>query len=109
MPLLAVLAVHLRVGEALRLPALVKKVRAMQVDDTWTRQAVQSMGQELFGRQMAISRKLLRSEVTVDAWLAGCGSSLERYNGLVREIVREKDLSVAMLSVLLGRLRELEG
>ena len=108
-PLLDVLAVHLRIGEALRLPALVKKVRAMPVDDTWTRQAVQSMGQEIFGRQTAISKKLLKSGQAVDAWLEGCRDSHERYNSLVREIVREKDLSVAMLSVLLGRLRELEG
>lgn len=108
-PLLEVLVTHLQVGGTLRLPALVKKVRAMQVHDAWTRQAVQAMGQELFSRQTAISKKLLASKVSVEAWLDGSEGSFERYNGLVREIVREKDLSVAMLSVLLGRLRELEG
>lgn len=103
------LITHLRVGEVLRLPTLVRKVRAMTVDDAWTRQAVQSMGQEIFARQAAISKKLLANGGTVDSWLDGCEGSLERYNVLVREIVRERDLSVAMLSVLLGRLRELEG
>ncbi|RZK99313.1 MAG: hypothetical protein EOP36_19720 [Rubrivivax sp.] len=108
-PLTDVLATHLRVGEALRLPALVKKVRAMPVEDAWTRQAVQSMGQEIFGRQSAITKKLVKSGLAVDTWLDGCKDSHERYNTLVREIVRERDLSVAMLSVLLGRLREMEG
>lgn len=108
-PLLDVLVRHLRVGEALRLPALVKKVRAMRVNDGWTRQAVQSMGQEIFFRQAAISRKLLAQGQSVEGWLEGVEGGLDRYNMLVRDILRERDLTVAMLSVLLGRLRELEG
>lgn len=108
-PLLDVLVLHLRVGEALRLPALVKKVRHIQVTDAWTRQAVMAMGHEIFSRQTGITKKLLVSGQSVDTWLDGCAGSLERYNTLVREMVRSKELSVAMLSVLLGRLRELEG
>lgn len=108
-PLPEALVTHLQVGEKLRLPALVKKVRAMPVSDAWTRQAVQSMGQEIFSRQTAITKKLLVSGQSVDSWLETSGGSHERYNMLVRDMLRERELSVAMLSVLLGRLRELEG
>ncbi|PZP40486.1 MAG: hypothetical protein DI585_00865 [Pseudomonas fluorescens] len=107
-PLTDVLGTHLRVGESLKLPALVRKVRTMPVPDAWTRQAVQAMGQELFSRQTAMSRRLLRTNQTVDGWLDGCGDAMERYQSLVRDIGRSKELSVAMLSVVLGRLRELE-
>ena len=104
-----ILVTHLRVGEVLRLPALVKKVRAMEVADAWTRQAVQSMGQEIFSRQTAITKKLVQTKQPLESWLAGNEGSNERYNSLVRDMLRERELSVAMLSVLLGRLRELEG
>jgi NAD-specific glutamate dehydrogenase len=108
-PVLDTLVTHLRVGEALRLPALVKKVRGMHVTDAWTRQAVQSMGQEIFSRQTAMSKKLLVNGQNVEVWLENGSGSFERYNMLVRDMLRERELSVAMLSVLLGRLRELEG
>lgn len=107
-PLVDVLALHLRMGEVLKLPALVRKVRAMHVPDAWTRQAVQAMGMELFTRQRRLTEHLLRGRMDVDAWLGTCDGGCQRYYALVRDILHEKQLSVAMLSVLLGRLRELE-
>ena len=103
-----VLAVHLKLGEVLRLPALVRKVRGMVVPDAWTRKAVQSMAQELFDRQRHLSGHLLRTGEEIEAWMDGHGEAYRRYHGMVREVLQERHLSVAMLSVLLGRLRELD-
>lgn len=107
-PLVEVLATHLKLGEMLKLPALVRKVRSMAVPDGWTRQAVQAMGQELFTRQMRLTEYLLKHELSADEWMSQCDGSCQRYYSLVKDILQERHLSVAMLSVLLGRLRELE-
>jgi glutamate dehydrogenase len=107
-PLAEVLAVHLKLGELLRLPALVRKVRAMAVPDGWTRQAVQAMGQELFTRQRRLTEYLLKTGVSAEEWMSQNDGVAQRYYSLVKEILQERHLSVAMLSVLLGRLRELE-
>ena len=103
-----VLAVHLRLGEVLKLPALVRKVRAMDVPDAWTRKAVQSMAQELFDRQRRLSGHLLHHGSDVEAWAESHDEVYKRYHTMVREVLQERHLSVAMLSVLLGRLRELD-
>ncbi|NBV54217.1 MAG: hypothetical protein EBR79_00680 [Proteobacteria bacterium] len=108
-PLAKVLTLHLQVGEALRLPALVGKVRAMPVPDKWARQAVQAMVQELFLRQRRLTERLLRKNSDVPSWLVVCGEACRRYHGLVDNLLAEPILTVAMLSVVLGRLRELEG
>ncbi len=108
LPLAKVLAVHLQVGRALQLPALVGKVRTMPVPDSFTRQAVQSLVLELFQRQRRLTIHLLRGQRTVAQWLEHCGRSCGRYELLTRQLLRERHLTVAMLTLLLARLRELE-
>ncbi len=108
-PLPDVLHTHLNVGEVLKLPALVRKARAMPVPDAWTRQAVQAMVHEIFGRQTALTRRLLAGKLTLEAWQDQHATALARYHSLLRDVVRAREADLAMLSVLLGRLRELEG
>ncbi|MBI1308401.1 MAG: hypothetical protein GC129_00885 [Proteobacteria bacterium] len=107
-PLEKILVMHLQVGEALRLPAVVRKIRSIEVSDTWARQGIQAMMQELFLRQRKLTQGLVRSGTDVAVWSANDDGRLARYHALVREIQRERAMSVAMLSVLIGRLRELE-
>lgn len=107
-PLAQALVTHLQVGSLLKLPALVRKVRAIAMPDAWARQAVQAMGQELFLRQRRITEKLLLQKCELEAWARENHHSLVRYHELVGSLTQEKTLTVAMLSVLIGRLRELE-
>ncbi len=107
-PLGEVLLTHLRVGEVLKMPGLIRKVRTMPVPDAWTRQAVQTMAQEVFSRQTALSRRLLGKNIALDTWAHEHAEKLERYYSLVRDVMKTRDMSVAMLSVVIGRLRELE-
>jgi glutamate dehydrogenase len=108
-PLAEVLAIHLEIGDSLRLPALVKKARQIAMPDAWTRQAVQAMEQELFIRQRRITEDLLKQGKGLGDWRTTCGATCQRYDALVREILKERDLTVPMLSVVIGRLREMEG
>ena len=103
-----VLGLHLQLGKALQLPALVAKIRTMPVPDSFTRQAIQALVLELFMRQRRLTTKLLRENQTIPNWRAHCGHACGRYELLVRQLMREKHLSVAMLTLLLARLRELE-
>ncbi len=107
-PLAKVLELHLQVGSALHLPALVGKIRGMSVPDSFSRQAVQALVLELFMRQRRLTTHLLREGLSVEKWLANCGHGCGRYELLVRQLLREKHLTVAMLTLLLARLRELE-
>ncbi|MCA3244241.1 MAG: NAD-glutamate dehydrogenase, partial [Alphaproteobacteria bacterium] len=107
-PLAKVLSLHLQLGSALQLPALVGKIRTMPVPDSFTRQAIQALVLELFMRQRRLTTHLLRNGQTVAAWRANCGRMCGRYELLVRQLLREKHLTVAMLTLLLARLRELE-
>lgn len=103
-----VLAVHLHVGSALMLPALIGKIRAMPTPDTFTRQAVQALVLEIFTRQRRLSEYLLHKGMSVEAWLGDCGPVCGQYQLLVRQLLREKHMTVAMLTLVLGKLRELE-
>lgn len=108
-PLSEVLTLHLEVGDYLKLPALIKKVRSIAMPDSWTRQAVQAMEQEIFVRQRRLTETLLKHHKPVTSWRGSCGGSCQRYDALVRSILKERTLTVPMLSVVLGRLREMEG
>lgn len=107
-PLGKALALHLQVGSALHLPALVGKIRGMPVPDSFSRQAIQALVLELFMRQRRLTTHLLREGLTLEKWLNNCGRVCGRYELLARQLLREKHLSVAMLTLLLARLRELE-
>lgn len=108
-PLTRVLAVHLEVGKALQLPALVSKIRTMPAADSFTRQAIQAMAMDLFTRQRRLTQHVLREKKGVAAWQAECGTTCGRYHLLVKKLLREKQLTTPMLSILLSRLQELEG
>lgn len=105
-PLEKVLSTHLQVGELLRLPALVARVREMVVDDVWARQAVQATAMELFLRQRRMTEIVLRSRKGLD--LLRHSLMVEKYQALTGKILQEKDLTLAMLNVVLERMRELE-
>lgn len=114
-PLPQTLAIHLAVGEQLQFPALIRQIRAMPVADGWTRQAIQAMQQELFMRQGGLTTAILkhhprtRTPAQVQAWLAQRQPALGRYHSLLADMLKHPTLTVAMLSVLLGRLRQLQG
>ena len=108
-PLAQMLKLHLQVGSTLQLPALVGKIRTMAVPDSFTRQAVQALVMELFTHQRDLTQQLHKQKRDVEEWLESCGPVCGRYQLLVRQLLREKNLTVAMLTLLLARLRELEG
>ena len=108
MPAEDVLKLALAVGEQLELPKVTQRIRQMPLPDPWTRQAVQAMVREVFMRQCSLTERILAHKSDVPGWLAACGDSCKRYHLLVRDMLRQPELNVAMLSVLIARLRELE-
>ena len=107
-PLSKVLALHLQLGSALSLPSLSAKIRTMPTPDAFTRQAVQALVLELFTRQRRLTEYLLHHKLSIEGWLNDCGPVCGHYQLLVRQLLREKHMTVAMLTLLLGKLRELE-
>ncbi|MCP5405195.1 MAG: NAD-glutamate dehydrogenase [Pseudomonadaceae bacterium] len=103
-----VMKLYLAVGESLMLPAVTARIRTMQVADRWTRPALQAMVREVMARQTRLTALLLKRKTTTDSWLRVCGGKCQRYNMLARELVRAREPTIGMLTVLLGRLRELE-
>lgn len=107
-PIAKVLKLVLAVGEALRLPAVTLALRSIPLPDRWTRQAVQTMVREMFFWQVRLAGTLLKNDQQPMAWLEVCGESCGRYHALVDALLLEGKPTVAMASVLLARLRELE-
>jgi NAD-specific glutamate dehydrogenase len=107
-PIAKVLKLVLAVGEALRLPAVTQALRGIPLPDRWTRQAVQTMVREMFFWQVRLAGTLLHKGQQPLTWLEVCGESCGRYHALVDALLAEEKPSVAMASVLLARLRELE-
>lgn len=101
------LRLQLALGEVLQLPALVQKSRAMSFADGWSRQAVMAMLLEFLHCQRVLSERLVKAKLDVPAWKDKHKEALGRYGQTVAQILREKNLTVAMLSVVIGRLREL--
>lgn len=103
-----VLKLHLAIGEALQLPAVMRHIRAMQGADRWQRPAVQTMMREIMARQVRLTECLLHRKEDADNWLVACGNKCQRYHTLAKEFLRAREPGMGLLTVLLGRLRELE-
>jgi glutamate dehydrogenase len=114
-PLPGVFALHLAVGEVLRLPEIVRRSRTLPAPDRWTRMAVQACVQEFGIRQRGLTTQLVRAHKNtppvqvLKTWQQRQQNALVRYHGVLENMLAEKTLSVAMLNVLVARLRELEG
>ncbi len=103
----AALQLQLNLGELLHLPALMQRSRVMAFADGWSRQAVMAMLLEFLNCQRCLTQTLLARRTDVAAWKKKHADALGRYNQTVAQVLHEKNLSVAMLSVVVGRLREL--
>ncbi|HEX2859310.1 MAG TPA: NAD-glutamate dehydrogenase domain-containing protein [Alphaproteobacteria bacterium] len=101
------LRLQLALGEALQLPALVQKSRAMSFADGWSRQAVMAMLLEFLHCQRVLTERLVKAKLDVPTWKDKHKEALARYAQTAGSVLHEKNLTVAMLSVVIGRLREL--
>jgi NAD-specific glutamate dehydrogenase len=101
------LQLQLYLGELLHLPSLMQKARAMAFADGWSRQAVMAMLLEFLHCQRYLTQTLLAHKTDLAAWKKKHADALARYNQTVTQVLHEKNLTVAMLSVVVGRLREL--
>jgi NAD-specific glutamate dehydrogenase len=104
---LAALQMQLNLGELLHMPALMQKARSMAFSDGWSRQAVMAMLLEFLHCQRHLTQTLLSHKTDVAAWKKKHAEPLGRYNQTVAQVMHERSLTVAMLSVIVGRLREL--
>jgi glutamate dehydrogenase len=106
-PVDEILRLQLALGEALQLPALIQKSRQAAPGDGWSRQAMLTMMLEFLHRQRRLTEALVAERLDLAGWKKRQAGPLARYHKLVAQVLGEKSLSVAMMSVVLGRLREL--
>lgn len=111
-PLPATMALYLAIGDTLSIPLLVRTSRNLPMPDGWTRMAVQASVQELSIRQRALTTSLLqlsgKGSTPLDAWKNSHAAGLLRYQDFLHRFMAEERPSVAMLNVMVARLRELE-
>ncbi len=107
--------IYLQVGGRLGLDWLRARGRQVAVDSHWQLQAVSAIIDDLYGQQLALTirvvksaaKKAIKDQTAVDKWIADNPEVLTRNAQLFADLRTQPGMDLAMLAVANRRMREL--
>jgi glutamate dehydrogenase len=103
----AVAKLHYGLGAALDLKWLRQAARAMAADSSWQKQAVSAIIEDLYAFQAELTKRVLASGQSAEAWLAARATATQRITQLTSDIQAASVVDLAMLAVANRQLRAL--
>jgi glutamate dehydrogenase len=103
----AVAKLHYGLGAALDLKWLRQAARAMAAESSWQKQAVAAIIEDLYAFQAELTKRVLASGQSAEAWLAARGAAVQRITQLTSDIQTASAVDLAMLAVANRQLRAL--